>query len=640
VPANDKFWGKAEVDYVRRMLAGGPMVWGLIGIAVTLLLAFLVFYAIPGIRLWWQLRKVAKRLGRLQSEPRATLRDKLNDAFARTRCFHAWSEFEETLHDQYDLRNGERQIRDVRATAPSEGFLNPESIIDPRLGSEFFRHLPGIFTGLGIIGTFYGLIQGLIAFDPNVDAEKLKVSLGGLFANVEHAFVFSMAAITLAMVVTFAEKVLYAKCVKWLGLTAANLDSLFRSGLGEEYLSDLVHASQDNATQTRQLKESLVQDLKELLVGLTERQITATREMSAEIGRQIEGSLKDPLASIAETVRQASGQQATAASATLEALMQAFIDRMQETLGGQLSGLSEMLRASTHSMGEVESTLRSLVADMQRTSSESTTGMQRAVHSLIERMQAEQQRQAEQSAAGIGDLLGKVGTAVEQIARQQQDLREQSQQDLSRLAEAMQARVDLLANSNQHAQEQSASLAQTMSEVSTRAIAGMEDGAKAVAEALQGVQRATAQLETLTGQMASLQGAFDDSARRLADSSASVGGATQSLSAVVGSLGTTAQRFERLGTTIEQEAGARSGMLEDIRALTGQARNTGQSLAQLTEDVHEKLAGSIAAFGDAVTKTLDQNLHVYNKQLSDAVHVLGEAFNELAETLDVQTVRS
>lgn len=627
------------MDYVTRMLAGGPMVWGLLGIAAALLLSFLVFYAVPGITLWWQLRKLARRLGRLQGEPRPTLRDKLKVAFAGTRCFHAWSEFEETLHDQYDVRNGERQIRDVRATVPSEGFLNPESIIDPRLGSEFFRHLPGIFTGLGIIGTFYGLIQGLLAFDPSVDAEKLKVSLGGLFTNVEHAFMFSMAAITLAMIVTFAEKVLYAKCVRWLGLTAANLDSLFRSGLGEEYLSDLVHASQDNATQTRQLKESLVEDLKELLVGLTERQITATREMSAEIGRQIEGSLKAPLASIAETVRQASGQQTTAASATLEALMQAFIDRMQETLGGQLSGLSEMLRASTQSMGEVESTLRSLVADMQRTSSESTAGMQQAVHSLIERLQAEQQRQAQQSAAGMNDLLGKVGAAVEQIARQQESLREQSQQDLSRLTEAMQTRVDLLADSNRQAQEQGISLARTMSEVSTRAIAGMEAGANAVAEALQGVQQATARLEALTGQMTSLQGAFGDSARRLSDSSATVGGATQSLTAVVGSLGSTAQRLERLGTTIESEAAARNGMLEDIRALSSQARNTGQSLAQLTEEVHEKLAGSIAAFGDAVTKTLDQNLHAYNKQLSDAVHTLSEAFNDLAETLDVQTVR-
>jgi methyl-accepting chemotaxis protein len=312
---------------------------------------------------------------------------------------------------------------------------------------------------------------------------------------------------------------------------------------------------------------------------------------------------------------------------------------MQETLGGQLSGLSEMLRASTQSMGEVESTLRSLVADMQRTSSESTAGMQQAVHSLIERLQAEQQRQAQQSAAGMNDLLGKVGAAVEQIARQQESLREQSQQDLSRLTEAMQTRVDLLADSNRQAQEQGISLARTMSEVSTRAIAGMEAGANAVAEALQGVQQATARLEALTGQMTSLQGAFGDSARRLSDSSATVGGATQSLTAVVGSLGSTAQRLERLGTTIESEAAARNGMLEDIRALSSQARNTGQSLAQLTEEVHEKLAGSIAAFGDAVTKTLDQNLHAYNKQLSDAVHTLSEAFNDLAETLDVQTVR-
>lgn len=627
------------MDNLKQMLAGGPLVWALIGVAAVLVLAFLGIYALPGGLLWFRLRKLAKSVRSLANEPRALLRDKLNDVFHGSRCFHAWSEYEETLHDQYDIRGGERHVRDVRATVPSEGFLNAETIIDPRLGSEFFRHLPGIFTGLGIIGTFYGLIQGLMAFDPGVDAEKLKLSLGGLFAHVMDAFMFSMAAITLAMAVTLCEKWIYASCVKWLGQLANNLDSLFRSGVGEEYLSDLVHASQDNATQTRQLKESLVQDLKELLVGLTERQIAATQQMSQEIGRQIESSLSAPLASIAETVRQASGQQASAASATLEALMRAFIDKMQETLGDQLSGLGDMLRTSTQTMGQVEATLRSLVADMQRASSESSSGMQQAVQSLIDRMSEQQQRQVEQSAAEMDKLLASVGAAVEQIAHQQQSMREQSQQDLSQLMQAMQARVDQLADSNRQTQEQSASLAQTMGEVSTRAIAGMQDGAKAVSNAIEGVERATSKLDALTSHMASLQSALGESARKLTESSTLVGGTTQSLASVVGSLSSTSQRLDQLAATIKSEADARSGMLDDIRALTSQARTTGQTLAGLTDEVHQKLAGSLESFGNSVTKTLDQNLSAYNKQLSDAVQTLSEAFTELAEMLDLQTER-
>lgn len=674
-----------QADYLTHMLAGGPLVVVLIAAASVLFLLFVVIFFWRGIQLWAQLRKLARRLRQLEGTPMSELCDTLGVAFKGTRCAHAWSEYEETLHKQHGVEGGERRLRDVRATVPAEGFFNPEAIIDSRLGAEFFRHVPGIFTGLGIIGTFYGLIRGLMAFDPGVDAEKLKLSLGGLFAHVMDAFMFSMFAIAAAMLITLVEKCIYAACIHQLGQLANNLDSLFRSGVGEEYLSELVHASQDNATQTRQLKESLVEDLKELLVGLTERQISATREMSSEIGRHLASSLEEPLASIAETVRQASSQQTVAVGAALESLMRAFMDQMKETLGGQLQGLDEMLRASTQSLGQVEMSLRSLVADMQRAGSESTAGMQQAVHALIERLQTEQQRQAEQSAAGVDRLLDKVGSAVEQIAQSQQEMREQSQQfvrsmierlqaeqqrqaeqsaagvdrllgkvesaveqiagsqremreqsqaDLSRFVEAMKGRVDQLADANRQTHEQAVALARTMGEVSTQAIAGLNGAAASIRDALARVQTATTRLEALTSQIASLQAAFGDSTRKLAESSVSVGGATQALATAVVSLGSAAQRLEQLGEAVQKESGARQAMLNDIRTLAKETHATGEALAAFTREVKEKLQVQLEAFGSGITNELNKNLDAYNQQLGAAVGVLETAYTELSEKLD------
>lgn len=627
------------MSYLQHMFAGGPLVLALAIIAGLLFLSFIAVYAVRGVQLRHQLVRLSKQLKHLADAPRPALRTKLDEIFRRTRCYHAWSEYSETLHDQYDTRAGERQVRDIRATVPAEGFINPEAIIDPRIGSEFFRHLPGIFTGLGIIGTFYGLIRGLMAFDPGVDAEKLKLSLGGLFANVMDAFMFSMTAIALAMVVTLAEKWIYSSCIKWLGQVANDVDSLFRSGLGEEYLSDLVRASQDNATQTRQLKESLVADLKTLLVDLTERQIAATREMSTQLGQQIEGSLKAPLATLAETVRSSSNQQVTAASATLESLMRAFIDRMQEMFGGQLTGLGDMLNASAQSMSQVEASVRSLVTNMCQTSTDSTTGMQQAMQSLMEQLAAHQQQQAEHSAAGIDNLLAKIQMSLSDVTQQQQQMREQSERGVTALLKSMQSRVTQLAESNQQTQARGAELAQAMGDVSTQAISGLKEGAEAISNSLQGVARVTTQLEALTGQMASVQAAFGESAHRLAESSTVVGGAAQSLGTAASSLGTTVRQLEQLGSTIQSESEARSGMLTDLRALTTQARSTGESLTTLTGAMQQKLDEALDRFGNAITRNLEQNLTAYNKQLSDAVHTLTEAYNELAETLDVQPVR-
>ena len=310
-------------------LTGTAFIAALSSISVLLIVHFLWQYVIRGVRLRSQLKGLAQQVRSLSGQPHDQIRSKLSSLFKGTQVEHAWIEYNDTLHEQFDFVNGERRLSDIRATVSADAFINLESTVDPRIGAEYFKHLPGLFTGLGIIGTFSGLIAGLIGFKPNVEVEALKAGLGDLFKHVEGAFYFSAAAISLAMLVTLVEKWLYSSCAKWVGEITVGLDSLFRSGVGEEYLSNLLRSSQDNATQTRQLKESMVEDLKVLLTNLTERQIEASQNMSVEIGQHIVGGLKEPLSSLAETVRQASGQQATAASHVLENLMAAFMAQMK-----------------------------------------------------------------------------------------------------------------------------------------------------------------------------------------------------------------------------------------------------------------------------------------------------------------------
>lgn len=73
-----------------------------------------------------------------------------------------WQEFRETLHAQkaLDPTTGELVEVAVRSTVPAEMYLSPHAVIDGRVHAEFFTHLPGIFTGIGIIGTFFGLLKG------------------------------------------------------------------------------------------------------------------------------------------------------------------------------------------------------------------------------------------------------------------------------------------------------------------------------------------------------------------------------------------------------------------------------------------------------------------------------------------------
>jgi hypothetical protein len=92
-------------------------------------------------------------------------RAKLDPEFAAL-----WLEYSKTLHPQRGTDSfGHQRILHWRATALAEAFFTDQALVDSPLGTEYFKHLPGILTGLGIIGTFGGLIKGLSQFKADAD---------------------------------------------------------------------------------------------------------------------------------------------------------------------------------------------------------------------------------------------------------------------------------------------------------------------------------------------------------------------------------------------------------------------------------------------------------------------------------------
>jgi hypothetical protein len=153
-------------------------------------------------------------------------------------------------------------------------FFTRDVLVDSRLFDDFTRHLPGVLTGLGIIGTFAGLLEGLSKFDATSTATAV-AGLKPLLDGVAHAFIASAIAIGCAMVVTFASRFCLALFYRLVEQLCHVVDSLYATGAGEEYLSRLVHASEKSEAHAAQLKQALVEDLTQLMTNLVDRQIQA-----------------------------------------------------------------------------------------------------------------------------------------------------------------------------------------------------------------------------------------------------------------------------------------------------------------------------------------------------------------------------
>jgi hypothetical protein len=627
----DRNWLWSFVEHVLKT----PLLEVLCAVLVLLILHFLVQYLARGLKLRWMLVRFTKAVRDQQRSSATDVKANLAGVFNGSLLEFGWSEYEETLHEQSEWSGGERRAIAVRATVPSQTFINVETVIDPRLGAEYFKHLPGILTGMGIIGTFFGLIHGLTQFDPTVNnTDELKHGLGLLFGEVKFAFTFSGFAIGSAILITFIEKLIYSACAKWIGEITQALDGLFRAGVGEEYLSSLVQAAQESASQTRQLKESLVEELKVVLTNLADRQIAATQQMTVDFGVQIEKSFQQPLQSIAETVRMASGAQTEATGAVLENLMTAFMAQMREQVGGQMGDLGALLRQTATSMTQVEGSMRSLVEDMRTAGGDQRQAVTGVVQELLQKLEGHQQKQERAVAASSHVLMEKLHAAVGRMAEAQEEASRRTQESMAKSVGAIQGQVEGLAKSNAELLGASQDATLQMQQASAEAFGKLSAAAGNVERAVSGMAAVAEKMTTLAVRLTGLEAQVTETAKTSSQAATTLASASQSVAGATARLSETAARLEAVAKVTATEADTRAALLRDLKAASEFSSAAAREFVSLSEQVQSHLMKNVETFGAGVGATLGKHLSDYQKQLGDSVNMLRTALEELAEYAD------
>ncbi len=310
---------------------------------------------------------------------------------------HAWNEYAETLHEQDGQQDGERRLLRLRATVPAEAFFNTSVLVDTPLHTEFFRHLPGILTGIGIIGTFLGLIRGLQNFNVDTNSQKLQKNLALLLQGVQEAFIASGIAIFFAILITLIEKWLLNWCYRQTEALAQAVDTLYEAGAGEEYLSRLVGATEESAVQTRHLKDALINDLKELLTNfsgslahavehslqqhshrLITAQSSAHAELSTALTEAVAGSLHEPMQTIANATRTLGGNQGEA----VNDLLAATLAKLEGTFGDQMRGLNGVMTENTQLMQGMQSGFQDLLHELAAAGANANTALAEQLRQL------------------------------------------------------------------------------------------------------------------------------------------------------------------------------------------------------------------------------------------------------------------
>jgi hypothetical protein len=394
-----------QIHPVLKQLSGFPLVIFLVVAALTL--AFFIGYLVQGSRVGLQLWFAVRGIQKLRAANKRVKPAQVRGVLRREPLKHLWDEYEDTLVEYKKAKNGEQSLTEDRATVPAETFFTRDVLVDSRLFDDFTRHLPGVLTGLGIIGTFAGLLEGLSKFDASSTATAV-AGLKPLLDGVAHAFVASAVAIGCAMLVTFFSRLVLAMFYRLVEKLCHAVDSLYETGAGEAYLSRLVDASEKSEAHSAQLKQALVEDLTQLMTNLVDRQIQAqmesSRSLGAQIGEAITGTLAGPLRQMTEAMETSSKGNTQAVSGMLETMLTGFMSQLEGTFGSQMRDIHNQMDRSVGMMTGVQEALQKLVQDINASNEQAASRMSGTLEDAMRQSAANQQLLTDQMRQFVDDF--------------------------------------------------------------------------------------------------------------------------------------------------------------------------------------------------------------------------------------------
>ncbi|MBU6475304.1 MAG: hypothetical protein KGL10_05640 [Alphaproteobacteria bacterium] len=391
----------------------------------------------------------------------------LDGIFALSPFKNLWMEYCASLH----LIAGRDGRKTVLATAPAEAFFSRENVVDLHINADFYRHLPGILTGIGIIGTFSGLVWGLHEFTP--DTSDAVASLPLLLQEVTSAFVGSGFAILAAIFVTYKEKSVLNGCYRAVGELTREIDGLYATGAGEEYLARLVAATEGGVSAQERQHQALAQ----------------------QVGSAIREALAEPMKELAAVVDRAAANQEKAVGRILDKVLESFSERLDVTFGSQIKKVNDSFATATEAMEQVRDSMTVLLGDMAAVGINAVDQMSGTLARAVEDASAAQDRLNEQTRAFLDEMrdlllrnqnqtsevmdvtmravLAKLQAAMTRLAV---DRGEQVEQDRKRIEE-LTASVAKLVTSVDTSSARTAESLGILQNTASGAISGMNNGA-------------------------------------------------------------------------------------------------------------------------------------------------------------------
>ena len=471
------------------------------------------------------------------------------------------------------------------------------------ISMSYWQNFGSVFTGIGLLGTFLGLVLGLEGVDlSSSDVIVLKEGIGALLKGIYIAFGTSLVGILCALVYGALTKIEQDALSKNILMLAQRVEDMYPRKTIEQWLSD---GNRESVEQTKAIK-NLAQETAESLGELLDRQLSTGFE---ELCDKLDAQMKPTFEKLYEAISALNEGGANAIAGAVNEKTGTQLDAFARTL----QNMQESMQHSLDSSANVSAQANALLTEtMERISISITNGTDEAVK--------KQQVAADLMNNQTQELVRSLNSSSEQAMANMLNASTVAQQGLNDSVEQTKASAQAILNSLENIVQAQSDLMQKSTESNkkrtdetiTMLQQTIQEHSSAVGQSYVAIKDMAMTLEQVLEQV-------DISGRNLKDSVAPIKEATDSLNLQLRIIQSQTDKLhEEIGKQLNDMAKQGVETKQSISALSSTIDNAQKQALEAWSEYNQGFKG----IGDELGSVLDgiaDKLTNYNQIMNDGM---------------------
>lgn len=255
----------------------------------------------------------------------------------------------------------------VFSTIDAEEYFNIKTMTEGS-GIGFWQNLAGIFTGVGLLGTFVGITIGLMYMDVSSNS-GLQQGIRGLLGGTQTAFITSVLGVASGLVYNYWYNVHFIKKYK---IEISKFASCFNALFPRKKIEDLLF---ENVVESREQTEQIKSLSTDLSMALSEVFNADFKPLFEDILKVLEKINSTGADKIGEIINEGSANELTKFVGSLQT--------MQDNMQGIME---ESVKLSKDNNETIKKTVQELVTSLQQSTTSTLEAQQNKMIDLTEHM--------------------------------------------------------------------------------------------------------------------------------------------------------------------------------------------------------------------------------------------------------------